>query len=189
MTDDEEIFLYDDYEDVNIKYSEKPVGGVKMEKKDKPTGKRGEDRAEREKVESKEIKKEKKRSEQKKIEKEIKKDEEKEEIEKKEERREQKEPEEELKVKKFNKFWVYTTAILVLVIIVVAMLYFKGVFNIKKPEAAAIVNGETITLEELNGQYDRLPEQYKQVITKNEILDRLIDERILLKESAESFLF
>lgn len=51
-------------------------------------------------------------------------------------------------------------------------------------ELAAKVNGKPITLMQLNNEYDRLPLQYKYVMTKEIFLKQLIDE-ILLTEEAQ----
>lgn len=57
--------------------------------------------------------------------------------------------------------------------------------------AVAMVNGETITEQELNKQYDFLfllagyPEQYRQVISKESFLEQLINEKLLLQQAAK----
>ena len=51
-------------------------------------------------------------------------------------------------------------------------------------ELAAKVNGKPITLMQLNNEYDRLPLQYKYIMTKEIFLKQLIDE-ILLTEEAQ----
>lgn len=204
MTDEEEIFLYDDYEDVSVSYSEKPAGGEKMKKKDKPAGKGGEDRIGHEQREEeravdaggtgsgavksakKEVKREeaeRKGAEQKRAVKEAKK-EDAAEFEAKEEQKELKEEEfsERKEEKGGSNVWIYITVLLI-VTVIASIFYIKVFFKAEKPAAAATVNGEAITLEELNKQYGRLPEQYRLFITKESILDRMIDEKILLQEA------
>ena len=64
--------------------------------------------------------------------------------------------------------------------------FFKGINNAifqKNNEVAAVVNDETITMEELDTLYDRLPEDSKQFTTKSDVLESLIDERVLLQEA------
>jgi len=50
---------------------------------------------------------------------------------------------------------------------------------------AAIVNGEIITLEELNTQYDKLSQQERELISEEFLLDVLIDNKLLLQKAAE----
>ena len=51
---------------------------------------------------------------------------------------------------------------------------------------AAIVNGEQITMAEIDDYYAKIPEQYQQFISKSDILDQLISEKILLQEAAKN---
>lgn len=85
------------------------------------------------------------------------------------------------------------TTILVLVVIIAIILLIanidklfpkkEGAATTGTSDVAAIVNGETITNEQLNKQYDVLPAQYKLVFTKEAFLDQMIDEAILLQEA------
>jgi parvulin-like peptidyl-prolyl isomerase len=50
-------------------------------------------------------------------------------------------------------------------------------------ELAARVNGKTITMEQLNTEYNRLPDQYKYFITKEAFLAQIIDESLLIQEA------
>ncbi len=50
---------------------------------------------------------------------------------------------------------------------------------------AATVNGDKITIKEVDDYYARIPEQYQQLITKNDILEQLINEKILLQEASK----
>ncbi len=192
--DEEEVFLYDDYEDVNVEYK-KPVGGDKMKNKEKPTGKggdseqatvqktdeeKGERKAEERKREKKEVKKVEKKAEHREVKKGMEKREENGEEKKRGEKGEIKPKE----GKKPIRVGVYI-AILILIAAIAAGIYFTVIFTAQRPEAAAVVNGEAITVAELNAQYDRLPEQYRQFLTKDNILDRLIDEKLLLQEAVK----
>ena len=53
----------------------------------------------------------------------------------------------------------------------------------KPDEFAAIVNQDPITLVELNDRYELLPQEYKQFLTKEQLLEQMIDELILLQEA------
>ncbi|MFH0870167.1 MAG: peptidylprolyl isomerase [archaeon] len=50
-------------------------------------------------------------------------------------------------------------------------------------ELAAKVNSRPITMAELDKQYERLPLQYKYYITKEQLLDKIIDEMLLSDEA------
>jgi parvulin-like peptidyl-prolyl isomerase len=54
-----------------------------------------------------------------------------------------------------------------------------------KPTPAAVVNGEEISLKELESRYNLVPSDYKSLITKEEILSQMIDEKLLLQEAAK----
>ena len=84
----------------------------------------------------------------------------------------------------------------VLLIFSVSLLYFNSVPNSggflksindrffpKPSETAAVVNGEEITMDELDNRYSLLPQEYQQFITKSDVLSQIIDEKILLQES------
>lgn len=71
-------------------------------------------------------------------------------------------------------------------------LVLMGVINLKKPDAAsdtaAYVNGEAITMKELDYSYQyALPEEYKKVMTKWEFLNEsVIPQKLLLQEALKS---
>ncbi|MBW2991002.1 SurA N-terminal domain-containing protein [Candidatus Woesearchaeota archaeon] len=52
-------------------------------------------------------------------------------------------------------------------------------------ELAAVVNGQTITVEHLDKNYERLPLQYQSVITKEDLLGQLIDEVLMMQEASK----
>ena len=77
-------------------------------------------------------------------------------------------------------------ATLILVVILAVIVYlaldYERLFTQK---IAAVVNGEKITLKELEKSYNGLPDQYKLILTKQDLLDQLINERLLLQEAAK----
>ncbi|MBW3015014.1 peptidylprolyl isomerase [Candidatus Woesearchaeota archaeon] len=56
-------------------------------------------------------------------------------------------------------------------------------------EIAAVVNGEEISLTELDEQYEQVPEAYRSFVTKESILDQMITEKILLQEAEANDIF
>ena len=50
-------------------------------------------------------------------------------------------------------------------------------------DIAASINGEIITLDELTKVYNRLPSQTRDVVTKEDLLEQMINEKILLMEA------
>jgi len=87
-------------------------------------------------------------------------------------------------VKTFKEDKSKNKLIIIAVIGVIIICAFVLYFN-KSPsgDVAAIVNGESITIQEINDQYDRVPEQYKQVITKEMLLNQSVNELLLLQEA------
>ncbi len=82
------------------------------------------------------------------------------------------------------------TTIIVLIVIIAIILFIANISYLfpkkeaaKESDVAAVVNGEPITQEELNNQYEVLPAQYKLVMTKEAFLDQIIDEKLLLQEA------
>ncbi|MBA3063974.1 hypothetical protein FP803_00890, partial [Candidatus Woesearchaeota archaeon] len=71
-------------------------------------------------------------------------------------------------------------AVIGVVIICAFVLYFN---KAPSKDIAAIVNGESITIQDINEQYDRVPEEYKQFITKEMLLNQSINELLLLQEA------
>ena len=88
------------------------------------------------------------------------------------------------KKKKIEKNNYVTLAIIGVVILcaIGAIWYFNTNKELPK-DAAAIVNGETITRGYIDEQYGRVPVAYKQVITKEMILNQSINELLLLQEA------
>ena len=82
--------------------------------------------------------------------------------------------------KKLNKFSLIIGIVIVLAVAAL-LIFFKG-FP-KESGVAAVVNYEKITLSELDRQYTNLPEQYKSILSKNDLLEQLISEKLLLQEA------
>ncbi len=72
---------------------------------------------------------------------------------------------------------------ILLVIAVAAVAYFFYVQILPHTESAAVVNGEQIPLAELNKQYSRIPDEYAAVVSKEMLLDQLINTRLLVQEA------
>ncbi|MBW3003197.1 peptidylprolyl isomerase [Candidatus Woesearchaeota archaeon] len=75
------------------------------------------------------------------------------------------------------------TIIAIVVIIILAFYIFKN-YN-PTGAAAAKVNGESISMQELDEQYENIPDIYKEFITKYSLLEQLITEKLLLQEAAK----
>ncbi|MFO7710422.1 MAG: peptidylprolyl isomerase [Candidatus Woesearchaeota archaeon] len=87
---------------------------------------------------------------------------------------------------------LYVLAAIVLVAVVAWLISISGYSDgdsngdgngAQETSVVAEVNGEAITLEEINRQYDLLPAQMQQTITKEVLLNRTIDEMILVQEA------
>ena len=82
----------------------------------------------------------------------------------------------------------YTILIIAVLIIAAAAYVFytnRGILFGKPSEAliVASVNEEDITLKEVNDAYSRLSDEYQKLITKEDLLDEIISERLLLQEA------
>ncbi|MFH1211918.1 MAG: peptidylprolyl isomerase [Candidatus Woesearchaeota archaeon] len=66
------------------------------------------------------------------------------------------------------------------ILVVIAAVVLLIIFLPKANKVLATVNGEKITLEEVNERYGSIPAQYKAVVTKQQILDQIIDEKVLV---------
>ncbi|MBW2980240.1 SurA N-terminal domain-containing protein [Candidatus Woesearchaeota archaeon] len=87
--------------------------------------------------------------------------------------------------KQKNKSKVYVGLILGLIILVVLVYMLFNKFQ-ETTKPAAIVNGEVITYAEIESLYNQLPPTYKGIITRNEILEQKINEKLLLQEASKS---
>ncbi len=56
----------------------------------------------------------------------------------------------------------------------------------ERKNAAAFVNDEAITLKELDSVYDSTPIEYKVLLTKREMLDKLIENEVLYQQAQKS---
>ena len=74
------------------------------------------------------------------------------------------------------------------IIAVVVIIIFAGTKLIKPKEKgaiAAIVNGEEITWNEIDEQYNKLSSQLQQLITKEVLLNQTINEKLLMQQAEE----
>lgn len=73
--------------------------------------------------------------------------------------------------------------IALLAVVAIGIFYFTrgNVAPETEGEVVILVNGEPITQEELDTQYNRLPDYYKSSITKDDLLQQLIEEKLLLQ--------
>jgi len=86
-----------------------------------------------------------------------------------------------LKNSKKSKTGKYIVSIIVIAIIAVAVYLLMQ--YVEPDQTVAIVNGEKINQSELDEKFDNLPEQYKVVITKEILLDQLINTKLLIQEA------
>lgn len=75
----------------------------------------------------------------------------------------------------------------VLVAVIAGLIYMASKSGesrlLRQKEIAAVVNDEQITMAYLDEQYDRVPEMYREFITKGVLLNQTINEVILLQEA------
>lgn len=76
---------------------------------------------------------------------------------------------------------------LIIFIALVALVIFNWQnFFPKTQDVAATVNGQQIMQADIDAEYNRLPDFYKQMVTKDEILNRTIDKTILKQEAKKN---
>ena len=93
------------------------------------------------------------------------------------------------KSKKVQKSILFTAALAIVVISVFSYLIINEgniLPKTDKEEIAAVVNGEEITQEELDLAYSSLPQPYASLISKEDLLEQLIDKKLLLQEAKET---
>lgn len=76
---------------------------------------------------------------------------------------------------------------IITIVVIACVIYANKDILFKQPSEEALVvarlNGEEISLKEINIAYGRLSDEYKTVVTKENILDEIIAERLLLQEA------
>lgn len=90
--------------------------------------------------------------------------------------------------KKDTRQYVFGAVVFVVLVAVVAGLIYlaskSGEMRLQRQgDIAATVNGEPITMDYLDEQYDRVPVEYRQFITKATLLNQTINEVLLLQEA------
>ncbi|MBW2971930.1 peptidylprolyl isomerase [Candidatus Woesearchaeota archaeon] len=84
--------------------------------------------------------------------------------------------------------YIFGAVVLVVLVAVIAGLIYMASKSgesrlLRQKEIAAVVNDEQITMAYLDEQYDRVPEMYREFITKGVLLNQTINEVILLQEA------
>ena len=91
--------------------------------------------------------------------------------------------------KKKKSYWK-TIVILIILALLVNLIFFNNnsceSWNYPFGEAAACVNGQKITVKQLDEQYSKLPAEYKAFMDKYTILNRLIDFEVVRQKAEES---
>lgn len=69
--------------------------------------------------------------------------------------------------------------------IVIVALVIVGVvaYMMTREDVAATVNGEVITMEELDNAYDSLPAEYQSAMTKAEVLEQLVQAKVIYQKA------
>jgi foldase protein PrsA len=91
-----------------------------------------------------------------------------------------KEPVKTFKVSKKLAYFLFT-----IILVGIGVFAFMSVDFSSEEDIAAIVNGEIITVTELNNAFDSLPQQYLGVIDKESLLDQIIQAKIFYQEGVK----
>jgi len=73
-----------------------------------------------------------------------------------------------------------------ILIVAIAVGVYKADGFVEKDVLVATIDGEDIYMSEVNERWDELPEGYKEQITKDSLIQSLIDEKIILKEGVSA---
>ena len=73
--------------------------------------------------------------------------------------------------------------VLAFVIIISLLVYYSAKESAPVVESLVTVNGVPITQEDLDFQYNLLPEAYRAQLTKEEVLDQIINEELVMQEA------
>jgi len=92
------------------------------------------------------------------------------------------------KKEKINNYVILAVVGIVILCVIGAIWYFNINKDLPK-DVAATVNGESITISNINEQYDAVSEEYKQIITKDMLLNQSINELLLLQEAKKQEIF
>ncbi len=84
---------------------------------------------------------------------------------------------------KSNRKYLVFVGVMIVAIIVIVLFTLNRSPNKQKDVVAATVNGETITVDQLDRYYNGLPAQYKLTATKGTILNQLIEREVLYQEA------
>jgi len=86
--------------------------------------------------------------------------------------------------KKRTKFR-YGRLLFLLLIVVGGMFLFRtytGAVVISDSGIAAVVSGEKITVDELNTRYEEVPDYYKSLLSKTELLNQMVEDRLVMND-------
>ncbi len=84
--------------------------------------------------------------------------------------------------KKIKSLHTVITAAVVLLVFAFILLLTQPV---SQGKVAAVVNGDEITVDEIDQMYNQIPEQYRSLITEEQVLNQLIDETLLVQKARE----
>lgn len=87
------------------------------------------------------------------------------------------------KSKKIDKSIIKKAVTLVVLIAILTVILYFAIKTLNPKKNIAEVNGEIITNQQLEEQYNQLPDQYKMFITKEDFLDQMINVKLLLQEA------
>jgi len=84
---------------------------------------------------------------------------------------------------KIKKSTIKKISTIVVLIAILAVIFYFAFKTLKPTQVIATVNDEIITNQELEQKYAQLPDQYKLFITKEAFLDQIINVKLLLQEA------
>lgn len=73
--------------------------------------------------------------------------------------------------------------VIIIIVILLAFYLYRNYTPATGAAVAASINGEKISMQELDSQYEMIPEMYRSFITKASLLEQMIVEKVLLQEA------
>ncbi len=83
----------------------------------------------------------------------------------------------------------FIIVMIVLFLVIAVAIYYNNTYQkkvLENKDLAASVNGEAISMQELDAQYDRVPKEMQTVFSKNDLLSQMVDRKLLLQQALKN---
>jgi len=87
------------------------------------------------------------------------------------------------KSRKIKKTTIKKISTIIVLLAILAVIFYFALKTLKPKEVMGSVNGEKISKQDFEEKYSQLPDQYKLFITEDDFLDQMINVKLLLQEA------